>query len=119
MITFFTELSGFGTDYSICVKLADLIAVFSDIVFFAECLKPSDSALVIENGGIIIPGMFQRISNVQTVFISILKHLLRIDASSIKHYTEKSFIMQEKSGSIGNLRHSFFFGIIIIIPNSG
>jgi len=34
---------------------------------------------------------------VQTVFISILKHLLYIDASIIKYYTEKFFINKDTS----------------------
>ena len=48
----------------------------------------------------------------QTVSISILKHLLRIDASSIKYYAEESFIIEDVSGNNGKLRHSFFFGIV-------
>ena len=48
----------------------------------------------------------------QTVSISILKHLLRIDASSIKYYAEESFDIEENSSNKEKLRHSFFFGIV-------
>jgi len=59
MITLFTEFPGFGTDYSVSIKLADFIAVFSDSMFFTECLKSSDSTLVVENGGFVISSIFQ------------------------------------------------------------
>jgi len=54
----------------------------------------------------------------QTVSISILKHLLRIDASSIKYYAEESFDIEENSSNKEKLRHSFFFGIVRFILNS-
>jgi len=57
-------------------------------------------------------------SIVQTVFISILKHLLRIDALSIKYYAEELCILEETSDSSGELRNSFFFGIVCLILNS-
>jgi len=44
--------------------------------------------------------------------MSILKHLLRIDASSIKYYAEESFDIEENSSNKEKLRHSFFFGIV-------
>ena len=55
------NISGFGTDYRISIKLADFMVILRSIVFFAECLKPSYSTLVIKNGGIIISGIFQGI----------------------------------------------------------
>jgi hypothetical protein len=61
MITLFTELSGFGTDHRISIKFAYFIVILRSIVFFAECLEPSYSTLVIKNGGIIISGIFQGI----------------------------------------------------------
>ncbi len=82
MITLFTELSGFGTDYRISIKLADFMVILRSIVFFAECLKPSYSTLVIKN------------------------------ASSIKYYAEESFDIEENSSNKEKLRHSFFFGIV-------
>ena len=41
-----------------------------------------------------------------------MKHLLRIDASSIKYYAEESFDIEENSSNKEKLRHSFFFGIV-------
>lgn len=78
VIPLFAELPSFRTDYSIGIKLTDFIAILSDIVLFTEFLKPSDSPLVIIDGGIFISSTFKvSMSNVQIVLISILKHLLR------------------------------------------
>jgi len=65
------------------------------------------------------PAFFKAsMSNVQTVCMSILKHPLNNDASRIKYYAEKSFIIVEISGNTVELRYSFFFGIVAIILNS-